>query len=449
MTLRAPFPWFGGKSRVAPLVWERFGDVRNYVEPFAGSLAVLLGRPTTARVETVNDANAYLANFWRALAGENADPEAVAFYADQPVNEADLHARHRWLVESAKDRAERVMSDPDFFDPKVAGWWVWGQCLWIGSGWCQRPEWKGRAHCVRSARGMHANGTSADYIVDWRCRPDLSAGNQRGTLDERSTELPQKLRADRSGGRPGLLSDTVQESIDPPHNHVGVEAHHKKRPVLAHGGGRRVLRHGEHDDSVKVSSERPLLTGKGQGVGVNKVSLTRQIVDLAGDSGAVGRGIVASGFDLRTGGVYAYMHALATRLRRVRVCCGDWSRVVTPAVTSCIATTAVFLDPPYHAPGTERSAVYTHDDGEIWHEVRDWAVANGEDPLLRIALCGYEGDHNIPSSWECVEWKASGGYGRSARGKANRDRERIWFSPHCLSVTVDQGALDLNDERLA
>ena len=31
-TLRAPFVWFGGKSRVAPLVWERFGDVRNYME---------------------------------------------------------------------------------------------------------------------------------------------------------------------------------------------------------------------------------------------------------------------------------------------------------------------------------------------------------------------------------------------------------------------------------
>src|SRR5689334_19180994 len=44
-TLKAPFPWFGGKSRVASLVWERFGEVRNYVEPFAGSLAVLLGRP--------------------------------------------------------------------------------------------------------------------------------------------------------------------------------------------------------------------------------------------------------------------------------------------------------------------------------------------------------------------------------------------------------------------
>jgi site-specific DNA-adenine methylase len=45
--MKAPFPWFGGKSRAAHLVWERFGNVPNYVEPFAGSLAVLLSRPGT------------------------------------------------------------------------------------------------------------------------------------------------------------------------------------------------------------------------------------------------------------------------------------------------------------------------------------------------------------------------------------------------------------------
>lgn len=43
--LKAPFTWFGGKSRVARLVWERFGDPANYVEPFFGSGAILLGRP--------------------------------------------------------------------------------------------------------------------------------------------------------------------------------------------------------------------------------------------------------------------------------------------------------------------------------------------------------------------------------------------------------------------
>ena len=43
--MRAPFVWFGGKRRVAPEVWAALGDVPNYIEPFAGSLAVLLGRP--------------------------------------------------------------------------------------------------------------------------------------------------------------------------------------------------------------------------------------------------------------------------------------------------------------------------------------------------------------------------------------------------------------------
>jgi hypothetical protein len=30
--LKAPFPWFGGKRKVADMVWQRFGDVANYVE---------------------------------------------------------------------------------------------------------------------------------------------------------------------------------------------------------------------------------------------------------------------------------------------------------------------------------------------------------------------------------------------------------------------------------
>src|SRR5690606_37692330 len=113
--LRAPFPWFGGKSRAASLIWARFGDVPNYVEPFAGSLAVLLARPHPPRVETVNDRDAYLVNFWRAV---QADPDAVWAYADYPVSEADLHARHIWLLEQVEFR-ERMLTDPHFYDVKI------------------------------------------------------------------------------------------------------------------------------------------------------------------------------------------------------------------------------------------------------------------------------------------------------------------------------------------
>ena len=51
----APFPWFGGKSSVAGDVWQRFGDVKNFVEPFFGSGACLLARPKHQGFETIND----------------------------------------------------------------------------------------------------------------------------------------------------------------------------------------------------------------------------------------------------------------------------------------------------------------------------------------------------------------------------------------------------------
>src|ERR1044072_9447399 len=99
--LKAPFPWFGGKSRIAPQVWEVLGDVDNYIEPFAGSLAVLLGRPKShkPRSETVNDLDNYICNFWRAV---RDDPETVAEFGNWPVNESDLFARHKGLVDEGK-----------------------------------------------------------------------------------------------------------------------------------------------------------------------------------------------------------------------------------------------------------------------------------------------------------------------------------------------------------
>src|SRR3990167_9235752 len=131
--LKAPFPWFGAKARIASLVWSRLGDVPNMVEPFFGSGAVLLGRPHPAKLETVNDKDGFVSNFWRATI---ADPHAVAAHADWPVNENDLHARHIWLLNRRAELTARIEGDPDYYDAKIAGWWVWGICCWIGGGWC-------------------------------------------------------------------------------------------------------------------------------------------------------------------------------------------------------------------------------------------------------------------------------------------------------------------------
>lgn len=369
--LRPPFPWFGGKARVAGLIWERIGDVRNYVEPFFGGGSVLLGRFSEPKIETVNDADGYLANFWRAVA---ADPDRVASFADWPVNEVDLHARHRWLVETGRERVERLKSDPEYFDAKVAGWWVWGQCLWIGSGWCTRPEWTGRANGAGKPRGINGGkGINPLRVVEKR--PALT-GNGGGV----------------GVHAPGLGS-----------------AGHQKRPILQQSkSGRGVLR------------------------------LAHQVPDLSGDSGAAGRGIHASGFLTKSGGLQAYMQALSDRLRRVRVCCGDFERILRPAVTTCIGTTGVLLDPPYPEEG--RAICYSYDGDGVWWRAYQWAIDNGANPDLRIVLCGYKHHGAVfPPGWTEAAWKASGGYARSVRGKANALRERIWFSPHCLRA--NQGSL--------
>ena len=142
---------------MARTVWDALGNVEHYVEPFFGSGAVLLARPHKPKVETVNDADGLLANFWRAVA---ADPEAVAAHADWPTNEVDLHARHLWLV-GQRPRVTELMADAEVFDAKAAGWWVWGSCNWIGSGWCS-GEGPWIAH--------------EGELVDSRQLPHLSAG---------------------------------------------------------------------------------------------------------------------------------------------------------------------------------------------------------------------------------------------------------------------------------
>jgi hypothetical protein len=302
--MKAPFPWFGGKSTVSNLVWSRLGNVPNYVEPFAGSLAVLLNRPHTAGIETVNDIDCYIANFWRAL---QSDPESLAYYADWPVNEADLQARHQWLVDQQAFR-ECVKADPDYYNVKIAGWWVWGIAQWIGSGWCDTRR-----------------------------------------------QLP----------------------------HLG-------------------------DAGRGVNRKLPHLGDAGRGV-----NRQRQVL-------------------------LDYFYALADRLRAVRVCCGDWSRVCGPTPTIKQGLTAVFVDPPYRAENMDQEMYGSNSDTSVAQAVRDWAVEHGNDPMMRIALCGYEDEHQMPDSWDCAAWKAPGGYGSQSngQGRSNASRERIWFSPHCIKAPL-------------
>ena len=132
MSLAAPFPYFGGKRRAAPRIWQALGDPSGYVEPFAGSAAVLLARPSFKgrRVETLNDADGWLVNTWRSI---QLSPDAVAAAAWGPVAEIDYHARLAWLQERrTPDLVAWLEGDPEAHDAKAAGWWLYVLACGIG-----------------------------------------------------------------------------------------------------------------------------------------------------------------------------------------------------------------------------------------------------------------------------------------------------------------------------
>lgn len=154
--LKMPFPYFGGKRQIAPMVWALLGDVRNYVEPFAGSCAVLLARPSpVAGPETLNDYSCHLVNAIRAI---RSAPVEMAELCVAPVCEVDTEAQHYQLVSRA-DELRNALGDPDYYDARLAAWWVKGACEWIGSGWASGEgpwQWTREGGWVkRSGKGIN------------------------------------------------------------------------------------------------------------------------------------------------------------------------------------------------------------------------------------------------------------------------------------------------------
>jgi hypothetical protein len=227
---------------------------------------------------------------------------------------------HTWLVAQRATFTSRLMGNPLYYDVQVAGWWLYGICCWIGSGWC-------------SGQGS------------W-------------------------------------------QSIDGKLVHLG---------------------------------------NTGQGV-------RRKLVHL----GNTGQGV-----HRQREGLYAWFAALQARLRYVRVCCGDWTRVLGPSPTTKLGLTGIYFDPPYPTEADRTIQLYREEDGQVAHAVEAWCAAHGDDPLLRLVLCGYGSTHDalLSKGWARVEWKANGGYGNQGqgRGRANKTREVLWLSPHCLTITQQLG----------
>lgn len=64
--MKSPFPYYGSKGRLAGRIVDLMPQHRVYVEPFAGSAAVLFSK-TPAPVEVINDLDRNVVTFFRVL----------------------------------------------------------------------------------------------------------------------------------------------------------------------------------------------------------------------------------------------------------------------------------------------------------------------------------------------------------------------------------------------
>ena len=440
---KAPFPWFGGKSKAASLVWALLGDVDHYAEPFFGSGAVLLNRPHPCNrpyhSETVNDLDGFLVNLWRSTQWQ---PEATARAASWPVTEADKTARQiallRWRDAGG---LERLAGDPTWCEPVMAGWWAWAVCVQIGAfdgrgPWTADPV-TGRIYKQPPGKSRQAGESrNRPHLGDNGMGVNIQTAREPGVNRDRVHLGDNGMGVNIQTARePGVNRDLVRLSD----NGVGVN----------HAGAREP---GVNRDLPRLSDD---------GVGVNHAGAREPGVILAAN-GALGEITEAHGghalddidwgqtfHDATMPELVRWFRYLSARLRHVRVLNGDWSRLVTGGALKTLSVrqkngvAGVFLDPPYADTANRSKSLYAADSLTVAHDVREWCLANGDNPSYRIVLAGYDGEHGDVlerAGWTVHEWYKAGhlqgGYGNIAVGNGTGDhqqkRERLWASPHCL-----------------
>lgn len=98
-----PFAYYGGKTSIAEKIASLLPPHEHYVEPFAGSLAVLLAKVRSV-METVNDIDGDLMTFWRVLR-EHPDELALQMVLTPHSRAEHLEA---YDLDSANDDLERA-----------------------------------------------------------------------------------------------------------------------------------------------------------------------------------------------------------------------------------------------------------------------------------------------------------------------------------------------------
>jgi DNA adenine methylase len=302
----------------------------------------------------------------------------------------------------------------------------------------RRPDYDPTRHVetINDLDGMICNvwraiARAPDEVVQWCDWPvshiDLIA--RKRALNERYAELVSRLCADPDAYDAELAGLYIwAASCWIGHGLI----HPKAIPHLGDAG-----------NGVHAKGKRPHLAHAGKGVHAKG-----QIPHLC----RAGKGVHAKG---SRSDLYEWFAVLSARLRRVRTICGDWRRVCGGNwQTGPGRPVGIVFDPPYGVEADRDERIYAQDDLNIAAEVRDWCLARGAGPDYRICLAGYYEEHEslLAAGWSVHRWKAHGGYGHigngKSKGKLNRHREALFFSPHCMAVARRQAQMALFEETL-
>lgn len=119
-----PFSYYGGKTVLALDIASRLPAHDHYIEPFAGSLAVLLAKPRSKQ-ETVNDLDGALVAFWRTLRDHPDELHRAAMLTPHAREELAVCARDERVDDL--ERARRVwvtLTQSRSHSMKPTGWWT-------------------------------------------------------------------------------------------------------------------------------------------------------------------------------------------------------------------------------------------------------------------------------------------------------------------------------------
>jgi DNA adenine methylase len=173
--MKPPIPYFGGKTTLAPLIAALLPAHRHYVEPYCGSLAVLLAK-TPSTMETVNDLDEKLVTFWRVL--RERPEELVRAAALTP------HSRREY------DRSVAL----DATDELELARQVWTKLSQGRSGRLRRTGWRHYVDPGATSVGMPAYldgyvdrmapAVERLHGVSLECRPALDIIERYGVCDE-------------------------------------------------------------------------------------------------------------------------------------------------------------------------------------------------------------------------------------------------------------------------